>query len=81
MSDLASQNGLKGGVLLGGRQFTVTLSREQEATLKVLASINGTSAGTVLDYIVAKGIDSAWEEFMVSKLLYVLAWWMMWFRV
>jgi hypothetical protein len=64
---------IKGGVLLGGRQYTVTLNRSMDATLKILASINKTSPGDVLDYIVAKGIDMAWEEFMVSKLFWVLA--------
>jgi hypothetical protein len=77
---MSDQNGLKGGVLLGGRQFTITLSREQDATLKVLAQINKTSAGVVLDYIVAKGIDMAWEEFMVSKLMWSLANWVTWAR-
>lgn len=81
IDDLNVKGLVKGGVLLGGRQYTVTLNREQDATLKVLARINNNvSPGKVLDYIVAKGIDMAWEEFMVSKLMYVLAWWPTWAR-
>lgn len=69
---------LRGGVILGGRQRTVTLSKNDDAILTVMAKMNKTSPMTMLEYIVSQGISDAWQSTMASKLIFVCANWVTW---
>lgn len=55
-------NRFKSGVMLGGRQYTVTLQRDFDANLQAFAAAVNKSPGEYLQYIVEWSIKRAtWE--------------------
>lgn len=56
----------KAGVLLGGRQYTVTLNREFDQNLHAFAQMNGQSVQTYLQYLVEWSIARATKEWATA---------------
>lgn len=75
MTELNGNGVPKGGVLLGGRQMTITLAKPDYAKLTVLAQANNTGQTAMLEFIVSQGISVGFSQMMVSRLFFILANW------
>lgn len=72
---------VKGAVLLGGRQYQLTVSRPQDARLKLLAEVNRCSPHDMANFLLDTGIEQGFSQFIVAKLFAHLSQWMAWCRM
>lgn len=78
MSERNGGPNLQGGVMLGGRQRTIFITRDEDAKLTVLAKMTSQSPLDLLGILVSNGIERAWQEMMATKLIWMLANWITW---
>lgn len=81
MSDgLVSPNGqpLNGAVPLGQRNLTITLTRDEEKILKLIAASSNTSPRGLAESLFRQSLGRVWTEFQVAKLMWECSRWATW---
>lgn len=78
MSECNGGPNLQGGVMLGGRQRTIVITRDEDAKLTVLAKMTSQSPLDLLGILVSNGIERGWQEMMVAKLMWLMSNWSSW---
>lgn len=59
-------NKYKAGVLLGGRQYTITLTRELDMNLRAFAQLNNTTPNQYIQHLCEWSIIRATQEFSLA---------------
>lgn len=81
MSEL-NPNGesLKGGVLLGGRELRLTISRDEYDLLKrlTLAASSPKSVHELAHELLSQGLRATWQQYLRVRFVYQLTQWMWW---
>lgn len=81
MSDgLVGPNGqsLNGAVPLGDRNLTITLTRDEEKILKMVAASSNTTPRGLAEGLFRQSLARVWTEFRIAKLMWECSRWVTW---
>lgn len=77
---LINPNGqpLKGAVPLGARNLTITLTRDEEKILQLVAASSNTSPRGLAENLFRQSLARVWTEFQIAKLMWECSRWVLW---
>lgn len=81
MSELNGQPPVSGGVIIGGRQLTLTINKDAYTLLSTISKVGGRSQHDLATEILMQGIRRAWSQLCMEKLAYILANWRLVWKV